>query len=111
MRDASLDEFLATDEAGEESDSEAELRESEAEGVGTGSETEAEPSAGSENRTSVEEGPEGEPDGPPPVADVEPARSTFAWSADGAACAACGERVEERWDSAGGLVCTACKEW
>jgi hypothetical protein len=112
MRDASLDEFLGdTDEADEGSEGEAETGEDEAERAGDEAEPEAEPSSGSGERAGGEEDPGAGPEGPPPVADVEPARSTFAWSADGAACTVCGERIEERWESDEGLVCIECKEW
>jgi hypothetical protein len=111
MRDASLDEFLGeTDEADEEPDGEAGSAGTETE-TETRGEVEVEPPSGPEERAGGEDDPGSEPEGPPSVADVEPARSTFAWSADGAACAACGERVEERWESEAGLVCIECKEW
>jgi hypothetical protein len=42
---------------------------------------------------------------------VEPAESTYAWSRDGGACAACGESVDRRWHADSGLVCVDCKEW
>ncbi|MEF8843195.1 MAG: hypothetical protein V5A62_16470 [Haloarculaceae archaeon] len=86
MRDASLDDFLS------KADEEPEGDESEA------------------DEASVEQ-PDTEPEGPPPVDGVEPARSTFAWSPAGAACAECDERVEERWESDSGLVCVECKGW
>ncbi|MFB6205297.1 MAG: hypothetical protein ABEJ05_02050 [Haloglomus sp.] len=44
-------------------------------------------------------------------ADAEPARSTYDWSPEGPACAACGATVEERWRDEAGLVCADCKEW
>lgn len=129
MRDASLDDFLSgTDEATEEDEHESEAEpadvesesESEAEaepGPEAESETEAEPETDTETETEQESDTEpvsdtaDEPEGPPPVADVEPARSTYAWSPDGATCAECGEQVEERWESEAGLVCVECKEW
>lgn len=37
--------------------------------------------------------------------------TTYAWVPDGAACAACGERVERRYRDDGQLVCPSCKEW
>jgi len=43
--------------------------------------------------------------------DGEPATTTYAWSGDGAACGACGETVEQRWQQDGGLVCIDCKDW
>jgi NADH pyrophosphatase NudC (nudix superfamily) len=42
---------------------------------------------------------------------VEPATSTYAWWGDGAACEACGARVDRRWQQDGRLVCPDCKEW
>lgn len=114
MRDASLDEFLTdTDERNEGSGDEVE----------SGSETEPDAEDGSPSGT--DEGAETEreaetareadtdpgPEGPPTVEDVEPARSTFAWSPDGVACAECGQQVAERWESDAGLVCTECKSW
>lgn len=42
---------------------------------------------------------------------VEPAESTYAWSPDGDACAACGAVVERRWRDSDGLVCETCKTW
>ena len=39
------------------------------------------------------------------------ATTTYAWSEEGAACAACGEVVPRRWQQDGTLVCPACKEW
>jgi hypothetical protein len=42
---------------------------------------------------------------------VEPAVSTYAFSPDGAPCAACGAVVEKRWLDDGELVCPDCKAW
>lgn len=107
MRDASLDEFLSTDEASEDGnegatgDDRADL----------GSEPEAGPEAEPSQDTGTDEGRPSDSEGLPPVGEVDPARSTFAWSPDGAACAECGERVEERWEADAGLVCVGCKSW
>jgi hypothetical protein len=49
-------------------------------------------------------------DGPDP-ADVEPAKSTSTWSADGADCDRCGATVARRWHADGDLVCADCAEW
>ena len=113
MRDASLDDFLSgSDETAQEdtpaSEDEAEAVEEESE-----PEHEREPEVGPERESDPEpvSEPESEPEGPPPIAEVDSARSTFAWSPDGATCAACGESVAERWESEMGLVCVACKEW
>jgi formylmethanofuran dehydrogenase subunit E len=43
--------------------------------------------------------------------DADPATPTATWTADGAACDRCGERVERRWSADGDLVCADCKEW
>lgn len=131
MRDASLDEFLSTDEGTEAPGGEAEEDEDEDDGVdefGTeqsGSDSEPEPDATAkpepEGPGETEPGPDPgkgartehdpETEGLPPVDGVEPARSTFAWSPGGGACAECGERVEERWESEAGMVCVECKRW
>ena len=111
MRDASLDDFLP------DPDEESEVEEtgaSEGETVDDpGTEhAEPEPDDESESESDTGEADESEEEGgPPSTAEVEPARSTYAWSPDGRPCEACGERVEERWESADGLVCIGCKEW
>jgi hypothetical protein len=122
MRDASLDDFLS----GSDEDEEPEGEELESEAgsepdveAGPEAEAEAEPDTESEVEPEPEVEADAEPataDDPdpedqPPVAEVDPARSTFAWSPDGATCAACGESVEERWESEAGLVCVECKAW
>jgi len=100
MRDASLDEFLSGgDEGSEGSVDEAD--------DASGEQSGPEPEPGTERGSDTDPGTEG----PPTVEDVEPARSTFAWSTDGEACAECGERVEERWESEVGMVCVECKSW
>lgn len=40
-----------------------------------------------------------------------PARSTYEWTPDGAACAACGERTTRRWRLDDEPVCPDCKTW
>lgn len=53
----------------------------------------------------------------PAAADPAPATVTYAWSADGDACAECGETTDARWRAGEGaadpdaLVCPSCKEW
>lgn len=42
---------------------------------------------------------------------VEPARSTYEWTPDGAACADCDDVVTHRWRMEGRLVCRDCKAW
>ena len=39
------------------------------------------------------------------------AATTYAWDGAGAACAACDETVERRWQQDGDLVCIECKDW
>lgn len=49
--------------------------------------------------------------------EIQTARSTMVWTADGAACETCGEVVHRRWRERERtrdderLVCSACKEW
>ena len=43
--------------------------------------------------------------------DSEGAPVTYAWSPDGAACAACGTDTSVRWGDGAGLVCADCKDW
>ena len=54
------------------------------------------------------DGADDDPDGDDAV---EPAVSTYAFSPDGATCAACGAVVEKRWRDDGDLVCPDCKQW
>jgi hypothetical protein len=42
---------------------------------------------------------------------AEPVTSTYRWDPDGAACAACGSRVQTRWRDDDRWVCPACKAW
>jgi len=86
--DASLDEFI---DAGESEDEE---RESE--------EVEGASEAGEDADVSDE--------APAPEA-ADAGLSTYDWSPEGAACAACGTVVERRWRDDPGLVCESCKEW
>jgi hypothetical protein len=93
--DASLNDFLGSDAEGDEEGSTADATDTEA-----------------DNGTAASSGDEGAEteavdatDGPAPAA------TTYAWDGDGAACGACGEVVERRWQQDGGLVCVACKEW
>jgi hypothetical protein len=44
-------------------------------------------------------------------APVEPLAETFAWSAAGGDCAACGETVANRWRDGSALLCEDCKAW
>ena len=96
--DASLDQFL-TDESDEQrSGSEIGAKEPEP----TASEVTGEQS---ETDTATESSDAGPRDGP------EPAAMTYVWDGAGAACGACGETVERRWQQDDGLVCVDCKDW
>jgi hypothetical protein len=111
MRDSSLDDFLSDPD--EESEVEG-TSASEGETVDDQETEHAEPEPDDEIESESEsdtDGADESEEGPPSTAEVEPARSTYAWSPDGGPCEACGERVEERWESADGLVCIRCKEW
>ncbi|WP_435097489.1 DUF7573 domain-containing protein [Halorubrum sp. N11] len=48
------------------------------------------------------------------VTDIEaddPTPSTATWTAGGADCERCGDRVERRWLDDGDRVCPGCKSW
>ena len=100
--DATLDRFLPDDGggAGERPD-----------GDGGGSETD---DGGERPDGEERECPDGDAGGPETDDGgqrVEPTTATLAWTPDGAACAACGTRVERRWHDDGVLVCGDCKDW
>jgi hypothetical protein len=43
---------------------------------------------------------------------VDPATTTYAWSASAVTCDACGTDTDRRWhDGDGRLVCPDCKDW
>lgn len=86
-RDASLDEFLGSDEDGE---------------ADTGA-VDAEPDGVTAD--------DGEADGTEADGAVEPAVPTLDWTPGGAPCAACGATVERRWRDDGRMVCGECKGW
>lgn len=86
MDDASLDEFLPGDDGDEPDEAD------------TGADPEPE-TVTDEDESSTE------------AAGVEPAASTYAWTGDGATCAACGASVTRRWRDGEDLVCADCKEW
>lgn len=65
---------------------------------------------GAEVQVGEREG-EGADDAPVDPAVVEPMAPTYAWLADGGACAACGASAEVRWRDDVGLVCPDCKAW
>ncbi|WP_435145438.1 DUF7573 domain-containing protein [Halobaculum sp. P14] len=98
--DRSLDEFV-----GDAADDDADADEAPSPESDTESDTESGEvaAAGSD-----------EEDAEPVVLDpstVDPAEPTYSWSADGAACAACGEQATTRWRQDGDYVCADCKEW
>jgi hypothetical protein len=109
MRDASLDDFLSSSD--EETEGDEPAVGSEADDMETGPESDPRPEPEPETGPESDTEPDADTAGPPSVTEVEPARSTYAWSPDGATCAECGESVEERWESEAGLVCVECKEW
>jgi hypothetical protein len=115
MRDSSLDEFLSDpDEESEESEADANEDETVGDREAEHAEPDDETGTGSEPETDEADGNEETNESvgdPPSTAEVEPARSTYAWSPEGRPCEACGKQVEERWESADGLVCVTCKEW
>jgi len=53
--------------------------------------------------------PDSEPDPDATAGDPTPATAT--WTAGGAECERCGDRVERRWLDDGDRVCPACKSW
>lgn len=99
--DASLDDFLDTG-------SEREATETEDESEPTG---EDEEDAEQPEPTGEEPPAEQEPTAEAARAVTDPGHSTFDWSPEGAACAACGSVVERRWRDDSGMVCADCKEW
>jgi hypothetical protein len=90
MDDASLDEFVTTDDGT-----------GDGEGDGTAD----------EEQGATDDGPTGGEAPSETPADVAPAASTYAWTGDGAVCGACGESVARRWQDGDELVCADCKEW
>jgi hypothetical protein len=87
-RDASLNDFLGDDE--DEDD---------------GGEAPADADA------TADPVPEDEPEAPLAPDSVASATTTYDWSPERTACAACGATVAERWVGDAGLVCPDCKEW
>jgi len=100
--DASLDDFTSS-ESSEQSEAAA------------GTVDEADPAGAEESTATVEPesgtADDAEADPATGTDDIEPARTTYAWSDEGTACEACGETVERRWQQADGLVCIECKDW
>lgn len=90
--DASLDQFVGG--SGDEDDTSAN-DESDGETAAAAKER---PNEAADAKPAAEDGP-------------TPATTTYAWTGEGAQCAACGEVVERRWEQDGVLVCTDCKEW
>lgn len=105
MDDASLDDFLGDGDGDDDGDEST---------VATGATDEETADAdGPESETAADAGTADRDDDSPHVDpdSVDPAVSTYAWSDDESACAACGESVRVRWQDEAGLVCAACKEW
>jgi hypothetical protein len=134
MEDASLDDFVdSEDERSESSDtasgegrpasSEADQREASESVSGEAANSEDERSESSEEvsgegrpaNSQADQGEaadkEHEPEAEIIGEGVEPARTTYQWSGAGVECAACGSEVKRRWESEAGPVCPACKEW
>jgi hypothetical protein len=114
MGNRSLDDFLGDDGAGDRPDEdpapepETEAEEDDGPAGGAASGSEGEDADG--DREDAGDGGDSEGDGPPVApGGVEPAAVTYAVGTG--ECAACGERVRERWRGDAGLVCPACKEW
>lgn len=107
-RDASLDEFLGGDEAAEDDTEVAGAEDGDGNGDGDGSGDGDDAAAGADDAAG---GDAPDDSGWLPPAAVESARSTYAWSPDGAPCAACDATVQRRWRDDSGLVCPDCKEW
>lgn len=91
-RDRSLEEFMNGSDATRESD-----------GDNTTPDGETDESRETETESEVVEQPS--------TLTIHPARSTMAWTGDGAACDTCDDIVQRRWRDGDGLVCGACKEW
>jgi hypothetical protein len=114
--DASLDQF-ASSEATETDSGEAETEDPDSEEAAT---DEADPEEGevrteeSEVQTGDADPENGEAD-PEDASPVEPAVSTYQWSAEGGECADCGASADRLWrgegQKDGGLVCPECKDW
>jgi formylmethanofuran dehydrogenase subunit E len=101
MDDASLDDFLDDSDASDDADR-----------TDDAGDTAADAESGTMASEADREGDQSEEDGAAvDPGSVEPATSTYAWSGEAVACAACGEPVERRWRDDAGMVCRACKEW
>ncbi|PSP66440.1 hypothetical protein BRC85_09790 [Halobacteriales archaeon QS_1_69_70] len=119
MRETSLDEFVGgdaaaggRDEPGEADRGDGGASEQPAPDAGDAPDAdirEAAATAEAAGAATVPDEANADPDDvdPPP----EPTASTFAWSADGAACARCGAAATRRWRDDRELVCPSCKTW
>ncbi|WP_135305333.1 DUF7573 domain-containing protein [Haloarcula amylovorans] len=103
--DASLDQFLGGGDDAEAGESDSSPDESDAGDDPAVANVESPDDSASADGT--------EPTDREPTDDggVTPAVTTYAWSAEGAACSVCGEAVERRWQQNESLVCSDCKEW
>ncbi|OYR94252.1 hypothetical protein DJ71_02185, partial [Halorubrum sp. E3] len=71
---------------------------------------------GTDDETETTETPDddsssAEPDDGESVEEPPPATATATWTAGGADCERCGDRVERRWLDDGDRVCPDCKSW
>lgn len=98
MDDSSLDDFLDGDDDEGENGGAAEADPTMTDTTGDESDPTAEEAGGVED-SAVDS------------AAVEPAVSTYAWSAEPVACVECGTAVRRRYRDESGLVCADCKEW
>jgi NADH pyrophosphatase NudC (nudix superfamily) len=103
MDDASLDDFLDSDDGTRERSEVGEADESDAKETGEHKSA----SADATGDETADAGTDAEGD----AGAVEPATTTYQWTPTGATCAACGEQTERRWESDEGLVCPDCKGW
>ena len=87
------------------------MRETSLEDFLDGSETDAESTASEAPADASEGTAEGSDAAASGKGATEPAAATYAWTPDGANCAACGTAVERRWRDEGRLVCADCKDW
>lgn len=87
------------------------MRETSLEDFLDGSETEEEPTASEAAEDASAETAEKSERDTERDEPAETAATTYAWTPEGANCAACGTAVECRWRDDGRLVCADCKDW
>ena len=119
MRETSLDEFVGGDDAasgrdepGEADHGEGGAGEQPAPDAGDAPDADIREAAATAEATGADTVPDEADAGPHDVdAPLDQTLPTFAWSADAAACAHCGETATRRWRDDGDLVCPSCKTW